>query len=78
MTDQHLSHQSQQRCLPELEERAVWLVGETIAETGEAQDVVSRVARKLGIGTESLRAWVHQAEIDHGRRPGSRARSATG
>jgi len=31
---------------------------------------VSRVARQLGIGPESLRNWVKQADIDNGRRPG--------
>jgi transposase len=32
--------------------------------------VITRVARQLGIGTESLRSWVRQAEIDGGQRPG--------
>ena len=32
--------------------------------------VITRVARQLGIGTESLRTWVKQAEVDAGRRPG--------
>ena len=32
--------------------------------------VISRVARQLGIGVESLRLWAKQAEIDAGRRPG--------
>ena len=29
-----------------------------------------QVARQLGIGTESLRTWLRQAEIDAGQRPG--------
>jgi transposase len=40
-------------------------------ETGERQGVVTRVARELGIGAESLRAWVNQAEVDAGRQPGT-------
>jgi len=32
--------------------------------------VISIVARQLGIGDESLRAWVKQAEIDDGQRAG--------
>jgi transposase len=31
---------------------------------------VKRVATQLGIGTESLRAWVKQADIDAGVKPG--------
>ena len=31
---------------------------------------VTHVARQLGIGAESLRQWVHQAEIDRGQRAG--------
>jgi transposase len=61
---------SQKRHPPELKDRAVRLVLETIAETGERQGVVGRVARQLGIGTETLREWVRRAEVDGGRRPG--------
>lgn len=70
MTETKSPHASQKRYPPELKERAVRLVQQTIAETGESPGVISRVARQLGIGVESLRAWVHQAEIDRGRRPG--------
>jgi transposase len=46
------------------------MVHEQIAERGERFGVVTRVARQLGIGVESLRNWVNQAEIDQGQRPG--------
>ena len=56
----------------ELRERAVRMVFESIeAAGGERFGVVTRVAKQLGIGTESLRQWVNQAEVDTGRRPGT-------
>jgi transposase len=61
---------AQKRYPPELKERAVRMVQETIAETGVRDGVVSRIARQLGIGDQSLRNWVAQAEIDGGRRAG--------
>ena len=54
----------------ELRERAVRMVFEVREQTGEKHGVITRVARELGIGMESLRHWVHQAEIDSGRRGG--------
>jgi len=61
---------SQKRYPPELRERAVWMVHEAIKENrGERFGVVTRVARQLGIGAESLRNWVRQAEVDSGSRP---------
>ena len=55
----------------ELRERAVRMVFEVREQTGEKHGVITRVARELGIGTESLRNWVSQAEIDSGRRAGT-------
>jgi len=60
----------QRRYPPELRERGVRLVREAIAESGERVGAVTRVARQLGNGPESLRSWVKQADIDTGKRPG--------
>src|SRR5579885_780169 len=55
----------------ELRERAVKMVLEVRQQTGERHGAVTRVAKELGIGPESLRQWVNRAEIDSGRRPGT-------
>ena len=48
------THDSQKRYPPELKERAVRMVQETIALEGRSLGVITRVARQLGIGSESL------------------------
>ena len=70
MADNTSRHPSQRRNPPELRERAVRMVRETIAERGDRHGAVTRVAGQLGVGAESLRTWVHQDEIDRGRRAG--------
>lgn len=60
-----------QRYAEELRERAVRMVFEVREQTGEKHGVITRVARELGIGTESLRGWVNRAEIDQGCRAGT-------
>ena len=70
MADHNNPHSSQRRYPPELRERAVRMVFETIEQTGERFGAITRVARQLGIGSESLRSWVRQAEVDGGQRPG--------
>src|SRR3712207_700023 len=64
-------HPATKRYPPALRARAVRMVRETIAAEGESFGVITRVARQLGIGAESLRGWVRQAEIDGGERPGT-------
>src|SRR5271165_4666487 len=61
-------HPSSRRYPAELKERAVRLVAQARAESGNEVGVIARVARQLGVGDQSLRNWVRQAEIDAGQR----------
>ncbi len=70
MSETARKHPATKRYPPELRERAVRMVLETVDQTGDSFGVVTRVARQLGIGSESLRGWVRQAQVDGGRRSG--------
>jgi len=61
---------SQKRYPPELKERAVRMVQELAREDPNDHSVIGRVARQLGVGKESLRAWVKRSEMERGVRPG--------
>jgi transposase-like protein len=56
--------------------QAVRLVRQLRAELGTDHGTVKRVATQLGYGTESVRSWVRQADIDEGRKPGTTTEDA--
>ena len=53
------------------------MVEQTIAESREHWAAVSRIARQLGIGEQTLSNWVERAEIDTGKRPGTSTEDKT-
>jgi transposase len=72
------THPSQRRYPPELRERAVRMARDAIAEQGgQSFGVVPRIAKQLGVGVESLRGWLKQADIDAGARPGTSSADAS-
>jgi transposase len=70
------SHPARRRYPPELRERAVRMVFEAMEQSGESFGVITRIARQLDIGSESLRNWVRQAQVDGGVRPGTTTEEA--
>ena len=55
----------------ELKSRAVRLVSEHRGEYPTVTAACAAVARQLGVGKESVRRWVVQAEVDGGQRQGA-------
>jgi transposase len=54
----------------QLKERAVRLVTEHQQEYPNLTMACAAVARQVGVGKESVRRWVRQAEVDRGEREG--------
>lgn len=61
---------------PALRERAVRLVLEHRSEYPSHMKAITAVARQEGVGAESLRRWVVQADIDSGNRDGQTSEEA--
>ena len=69
-TEQLPGKPTARRYSPEEKAAAVRMVRALRAELGTEQGTVSRVARQLGYGVESVRSWMRQADIDDGVRDG--------
>lgn len=55
---------------PALRSRAVRLVAEHEQEYPSLTAACEAVARQVGVGQESVRRWVRQAQVDSGQREG--------
>ncbi len=55
----------------EVRERAVGLVREHQSEYASQWEAIVSIAGKVGVSSETLRRWVHQAETDTGQRSGT-------
>jgi transposase-like protein len=51
------------------------MVHEAIEQSGESFGVIPRIARQLGIGSESPRTWVRQDEVEGAGAPAPRGAS---
>lgn len=69
---------SQRRYSPEFKQRAVRMVRQLRAETGQKHSTLQRAANQLGCWVESLRVWVSQEWSTTVNSPAPPARTASG
>jgi transposase-like protein len=55
---------------PEVQARAVRLVNDHLGEYASLTAASASVAKQVGVGRETVRRWVVQAQIDGGQRDG--------
>ncbi len=55
---------------PEVQARAVRLVADHLSEYSSLTAASAVVAKQVGVGRETVRRWVMQAQIDGGQRGG--------
>ncbi|SFC95929.1 transposase, partial [Nocardioides terrae] len=60
----------------EMRERAVRMVAEVRPEHPHETAALRHVAGLLGMNVETLRLWVHRAQVDAGVRPGTTSEEA--
>lgn len=60
----------------EMRERAVRMVAEVRPELPHETAALRHVAGLLGMNVETLRLWVHRAQVDAGVRPGTTSEDA--